>query len=83
MGSRAVRLQEFRHVGAVVTTHRFAGSRATGSVVVVHRLSCSMAYRSSWIRELTPSLAWAGRSVATEPPGKPSYGNLSNFLVLK
>ena len=31
-----------------------AGSRATGSVVVAHRFSCSVAYRSSWIRELTP-----------------------------
>ena len=41
MGSRACRFQQLRHVGSVAAV---PGLQSSGSMVVVHRLSCPAAY---------------------------------------
>ena len=56
-------LQELLHVGSVVAV---SGLYSTGSIVVVHGLSCFKGYG---IKPVSPELA--GRFSTTEPPGKP------------
>ena len=56
-------LQELLHVGSVVAV---PGLYSTGSIVVVHGLSC---FKGCGIEPVSPALA--GRFLTTEPPGKP------------
>ena len=56
-------LQELPHVGSVVAV---PGLYSTGSIVVVHGLSC---FKGCGIEPVSPALA--GRFLTTEPPGKP------------
>ena len=49
------------------------GLWSTGSVVVVHRLSCSMACGVLAVPRIEPTPALAGRFFTTEPPGKPGW----------
>ena len=49
------------------------GLWSTGSVVVVHRLSCSMACGVLAVPRIEPTPALAGRFFTPEPPGKPGW----------
>ena len=55
--------QELPHLGSVVAV---PGLYSTGSIVVVHGLSC---FKEYGIEPVSPELA--GRFSTTEPPGKP------------
>ena len=62
-GSRALRLQQLRHVGSVVGA---PGLCSTCLVVEAHRLSCSV---PCGIKPVSPAVA--GRFFTTESTGKP------------
>ena len=81
-GSRACGLQQLLHVGSVVVA---PGLQSTGSIAVVHGLSCSVVcgigLPQSGIKPVSPALA--GRFFTTKPLGKPSLTILKNcFHVL-
>ena len=72
MGYRAYGLQELRLEGSGVVA---SGLQSTGSVGVVHGLSCFTVYRNlpgSDIKPVSPALA--DGLFTTEPPGKPKTG---------
>ena len=82
MCSRVHRLQELWHEGSGFAA---SGSRAqvllsTGSVVVVHRLSCSETFGIFLDQGLNLCPALAGRFFSSEPSGKPSTLILSTLL---
>ena len=56
-------LQELLHLRSVVAV---PGLYSTGSIVVVHGLSC---FKGCGVKPVSPALA--GRFLTTEPPGKP------------
>ena len=67
-GLQARGLQQLWHVGSVVVAR---GLQSTGTVVVVHGLSCSVAcgiFPEPGLEPMSPALA--GRFLTTAPPGK-------------
>ena len=74
-GSRVCRLQELQCVGSVVVALRLW---STGSIVVVHGLSCSAVcgiFLGQGVEPVSPALT--SGFFTTEPPGKSPYCFLS------
>ena len=72
MGYRAYGLQELRLEGSGVVA---SGLQSTGSVGVVHGLSCSTVYRNLPGPDIKPVFpALADGLFTTEPPGKTKTG---------